>query len=171
MAGVTQKLEDTETLLYSGKVTNPKELSDLQKELEYLRRRQASLEERELEEMETVEQLTTKAAVANERFVVVEAAWRSENADLHDEYEALRAELTKLLAQRKSVVKRIDARDLAEYDALRKILKGVAVVAVKGNSCQVCRVQVPQRDLERARDTDQILYCSGCERILYVPEK
>ena len=160
----------TQERLYGGKVTNPRELGDLQKESEYLKRRQAALEEKQIEEMMTVEQLTTRAAVAKEEFVVIEAAWRQENAQLSTEYDTLRHEMAKLLAQRKTVVKRIGATDLAEYDALRRLRKGIAIVATKDGACQVCNVRVPQRDLEKARDLDQIFYCSGCERILYVTE-
>jgi predicted nucleic acid-binding Zn-ribbon protein len=168
--GVAAKLEETQQLLYGGTVTNPKELSDLQRESEYLKRRQDALEERQLEEMMTVEQLTSKAAIANEEHIVVEAAWRSENAELHAEYDTLRQDMAKLLSQRKTVVKHISAKDLDEYDALRRLRKGVAVVAVKDDTCQVCHVQVPHHDMQVATNTDQIAYCSGCERILYVPE-
>jgi predicted nucleic acid-binding Zn-ribbon protein len=80
--------------------------------------------------------------------------------------------MAKLLSQRKALVKHISKDDLAEYNALRRLRKGVAVVAVKDDTCQVCHVQVPQRDLERARDSDELFYyCSGCERILYVPQE
>jgi predicted nucleic acid-binding Zn-ribbon protein len=167
---VADKIQETEGLLYGGTVTNPKELSDLQQESEYLKRRQAALEEKLLDEMMTVDQLTTKAAVANEECVVTEAAWQSENAELGTEYQSLKRELTKLLGQRRALVKHIDAADLAEYDALRRLRQGMAVVAAKDGSCQVCHVEVPQRDLLRAKTTDEIYYCSGCERILYVPE-
>ena len=106
----------------------------------------------------------------SEEYVVVEAAWRSENAELGAEYESLKQELTKLLGQRKALVRHISATDLAEYDALGRLRKGTAVVTTKNGSCQVCHVEVPQRDLERAKATEQLYYCSGCERILYVPE-
>ncbi len=45
------------------------------------------------------------------------------------------------------------------------------MVSVKDDTCQVCYVQVPRHDMEVATNTEQIAYCSGCERILYVPER
>jgi predicted nucleic acid-binding Zn-ribbon protein len=169
-AGVVDKIKETEDSMYSGRVTNPKELGDLQHEVEYLKRRQAALEDKELEEMEVVEQLTTKAAVAQEEYVVAESTWRTENAELGAEYETLKRELAKLLGQRKAVVKHISAKDMDEYDALRRLCKGVAIVQVKDGTCQVCHVEVPQRDLEKAKETDETYYCSGCERIIYVAD-
>lgn len=168
--GVAQKLRETEERLYSGRVRNPKELSDLQKEAEYLRRRRSALEEDVLEEMMAVERLAAQAEAAAERWTAVEAVWRSENADLSAEYDALRQELAGLLGKRKSVAKHVSEQDMAEYDALCRLRGGIAVVAVRNDTCQVCHVEVPMRDVERARDGDMFMYCSGCERILYVPE-
>jgi len=168
--GVAQKLRETEERLYSGRVTNPKELSDLQKEGEYLRRRHSTLEEETLEQMMTVERLAAQAKARGERYATVEAEWRSENAELSAEYDILRQGLTELLAKRKALVPHINETDMAEYDALRRLRSGVAVVPVRNDVCQVCHVEVPMRDVERARDSDTLMYCSGCERILYVTD-
>ena len=75
------------------------------------------------------------------------------------------------LAQRKKVVKHIGPEDMSEYDAIRRLRKGRAVVSVKDGRCRVCNVEVPTRDFERARDTDELYYCSGCERIIYVQQE
>ena len=168
--GVAQKLRETEERLYSGRIKNPKELSDLQKEGEYLKRRRSASEEQALEEMMAVERLASQAKAATERYAAVEAAWRSENADLSAEYDALRQDLAELLGKRKALAKHVSETDMAEYDALRRLRGGIAVVRVRDSTCQVCHVQVPMRDVERARDGDAFMYCSGCERILYVPE-
>ncbi|MBN1639598.1 MAG: hypothetical protein JXA09_00090 [Anaerolineae bacterium] len=169
-AGVVRKIQETDERLYSGRIKNPKELSDLQLEGEYLKRRRAALEETQLEEMMVVERLTTQAAIAQERFAVIEAGWRRENAELSQEYDALRRELADLLSKRKSLVQHVSERDMAEYDALRRLRSGVAVVLVRDGVCQVCHVEVPMHDLNGARESDELYYCSGCERIMYVPE-
>ncbi len=171
VAGVVEKQQASEKLLYSGRVKNPRELSDLQKEIEYLKRRQAELEDRQLEAMVEVEQATTRLGIASEQYVVVESSWRAENAELGAEYDSLRRELAHLLAQRKGLLRHISETDLAEYNAIRRLRQGVAVVAVRDGACQVCHVSVPRRDLERARQTDELFHCSGCDRILYVPEE
>ena len=120
VTSVTDKQKETQDLLYGGRVTNPKELSDLQKESEYLKRRRASLEEKQIEAMITVEELVKNAAIANEEFVVVEAAWRTENAELVQEYDELKHELAQLIAKRKAFAKQVPAFDLEEYNSLRR---------------------------------------------------
>ena len=168
---VSDKLRTDKERLYSGQIKSPRELGDLQHETEYLERRQADLEERQLEAMISFEEATTQLAIANEEFVVAEAAWKVENADLHHEYDALKQELAQLLAQRKTIVAYVSKGDMSEYDSLRRLRKGVAVVAVQNATCTVCNVAIPQRDAERAAQEDVLYYCSGCDRILYVPEE
>ena len=167
---VSDKLDTDSERLYSGRIRNPKELGDLQKETEYLKRRKARLEDHQLEAMMALEEATTRLAVANEEYVVVEAAWKADNLELSQEYDALKQELAHLSEQRKRVVPHITDKDMSEYTALRRLRKGVAVVAVKEGVCQVCRVAVPGRDLERAAQTDELQHCFACDRILYVPE-
>jgi predicted nucleic acid-binding Zn-ribbon protein len=168
--GVVDKLRTDSERLYSGRIRSPRELEDLQKETEYLKRRQADLEDRQLEAMIALEEATTRLAVANEEFVVAEAAWKAENSELSQEYDVLKQELATLSGQRKRVLPHIDDEDIKEYNALRRLRKGVAVSAVRDGVCQVCRVSVPGRDLERAARTDELQHCFGCDRILYVPE-
>jgi predicted nucleic acid-binding Zn-ribbon protein len=167
---VADKLRTDSERLYSGRITSPRELEDLQKETEYLKRRQADLEDRQLEAMIELDEATTRLAVANEEFVVVEAAWKAENSELSQEYDALKQELAALADKRKRLGPHIAEEDLNEYNALRRLRNGVAVSLVKEGVCQVCRVSVPGRDLERAARTDELQHCFGCDRILYVPE-
>jgi predicted nucleic acid-binding Zn-ribbon protein len=167
---LADKLRTEGERLYSGRITNPKELGDIQKEIEYLKRRQEGLETQQIEAMIALEEATTSLAVANEEWVVTEAAWKSENAELHQEYESLKQELAQLFAQRKQVLGAIAEKDKNEYNALLRLRKGLAVVAVQKGRCSACNVSIPKRDLERAAQVDQIMHCSGCDRILYVPE-
>jgi len=167
---LSNKLSGESERLYSGRITNPKELGDIQHEIEYLKRRQTDLENQQLEAMIALEEATTNLAVANEEFVVAEAVWKSENAELHQEYETLKRELAQLLAQRKQVHQALSERDRNEYSSLQRLRKGLAVVLVENGRCTTCNVSVPKRDLEHAAQQDEIVHCSGCDRILYVPE-
>src|SRR5215212_12066303 len=58
------KLQQTEASLYGGKVQNPKELQDLQKDVVSLKRHLETLEERQLEAMEVVETAEKNSLIA-----------------------------------------------------------------------------------------------------------
>lgn len=171
VAALTAKQQETEETLYSGRVKSPRELSDLQKENQYLKRRKTSLEEQVLEAMGRVEELTTHAAIANEALTVAEATWRTENAGLAQEYDELRQELAQLLAKHKAFAAKIPPDALEEYESLRKVRGGVAVTTIRDQNCQTCHVQVPANLIDKAKASDELVYCNGCDRILYVPSE
>lgn len=170
-ASITAKQKETEDRLYGGRVRDPKELSDLQKESQYLKRRMAALEESQLTAMMKVEEWTAQAAIANEEYTIVEGAWRSENAQLGQEYGELKQELSELLPRRQAFVKKVPERDMEEYESIRKVRQGIAITVAIDGSCQICHVQVPTNLLDKARDSNELVYCSGCDRILYMPSE
>ena len=73
IAGVADKAKRSEERLYSGAVKVPKELTDLQHEVEALGRRRAALEDEELKVMMAVDErqaISAKAAAEVERLVL-----------------------------------------------------------------------------------------------------
>ena len=66
VGSVTTKAKNSENRLYSGKVTNPKELSDLQQEIESLGRRKAALEDEVLEALVMIEDAQTEKTAADD---------------------------------------------------------------------------------------------------------
>ncbi len=169
VAAVTAKHQENEETLYSGRVKSPRELGDLEKENQYLARRQDALEEQTLAAMSKVEEMTTRAAVANEALTVIEASWRAENVELAQEYDELRQELRQLLAKHKAIAAKVPPDALEEYESLRKVRSGTAVTTIRDQNCQTCHVQVPANLIDKARSGDELVYCNGCDRILYVP--
>ena len=61
LAGLTQKVEESEKELYSGKIANPKELANLQLDIDNINKKRRGLEERALELMEEGEQLNRQS--------------------------------------------------------------------------------------------------------------
>ncbi len=59
------KLEQSESNLYQGKITNPKELQDLQKEVAILHNQISTLEESQLEILYQLEKLQTELATVS----------------------------------------------------------------------------------------------------------
>jgi hypothetical protein len=170
VAAVVAKQHENEEMLYGGQVRNPKTLTDLQNESAYLKRRREGLEEKQLEALIVVEEWTAKAAIAQEEYTVVESAWRAENADLTQEYDTLKRELAQLLVQRKALVEHVAAGDMETYEAIRRQKRGVAVAAIRNGICQACHVSLPQRAIDMVREAHELVYCGGCDRILYMPE-
>jgi predicted nucleic acid-binding Zn-ribbon protein len=162
-----RKREDRDRgLLDSGSV-NPKQLEELQHELDTLERRQGSLEDSLLEVMERREELAAEhageqAAVAGLRddLVLAEEA----HARVLAEIEATR---TERVARRSELVSGLDA-DLVKLYERQAATSGVGAGRLAGGRCGACRIELDRGELARitAAADDEVLRCSECGAIL-----
>ncbi|MCP4419945.1 MAG: hypothetical protein GY805_25305 [Chloroflexi bacterium] len=162
---ISSKAESSETRLYSGKVTNPKELADLQQEVEALGRRKSVLEDGILEAVVTVDDTETEKTTADGELETAVTDWEQKSAHLKTDQNKLALNLHKLMQSRKIKAAKIDASQLNEYGHLRQQKKGVAVAGLRGNMCLGCSTTV---SAQKARDVDEgrKIYCGGCGRLL-----
>jgi len=167
LEALREKIEPLETKLYGGSVRNPKELADLQADVESLKRRQSGIEDRALEAMAATEEAQAALNEARAALQEVEAARAAENRQLAEERERLLAEIAELEARRQRQSAGIDAQLLRLYEGLRASRQGRAVVRVERGLCQGCRISLPSNVLSRARSGTGLVQCTSCERILY----
>jgi predicted nucleic acid-binding Zn-ribbon protein len=161
------KIEQTEASLYGGRVHNPKELQDLQKDSASLKRHLETLEEHQLEAMiavETAEKDLQDAKAALER---VQSNLKDQNRDLTKESEILNKDLERLNSERQAVVTDIASQALNAYEQLRKQKRGLAITTIADNSCEACGTTLTPSQQQSARSGSQLFHCPTCGRILY----
>ncbi len=153
--------------LDSGAV-NPKQMTDLQHELESLARRQSTLEDQVLELMERREPLEARrdaltaeaAEVAAERATVA-AARDAASAEIDAEVETTRA--------RRAELAPTFPNDLLKlYEQVRSRSSGLGAAPIQHGQCQGCRLGLSPNDLAtiRSAPVDEVLRCEECRRIL-----
>jgi uncharacterized protein len=162
-----RRLRMQEQRLYSGVVTNPKELHALQQEVQHLRAQQNRQEEMTLEVILTTESLQEVANSKAEALQQAQEKWLETNASGMIRRDHLEAKRQELMANREQFVSNIDAQLLTRYEALKRTKQGRAVSKVDQNSCQWCRVILTPSELQRVRTTTDLQMCSNCGRILY----
>ena len=167
IAGVNAKLKQNQDRLYSGRVRNPKELSNLQEEATALRRRRSELEDGQLDLMISIEETEAELAERQARFNQIEAAWRDEQARLQADKDDLELRLVELEEQRDGMRARIGAADLDHYDGMRSRLGGTAVVRLKKGICTACGVDVPTSMARAVERGDGMNDCPICGRLLF----
>jgi len=163
--GVADKISRSEQRLYSGAVTNPKELTDLQSEVASLRRRRQKLEDDLLAAMIELEERQDAQVDAQRHLDQTQAQWTAHQADLAAERDKLQDKLTEIERMRTQVLPKIDAADLANYQTLRRRKSGFAVVQVRNGACGGCGLAVPP-SLEWQLRHEEVGTCSNCGRIL-----
>jgi predicted nucleic acid-binding Zn-ribbon protein len=161
------KIEQTESSLYGGKVHNPKELQDLQKDAASLKRHLETLEERQLEAMIAAETAENELQTAKVALGRVQSNLIEQNKDLATESETLRKNLERLSSERQAVIGNIAAQTLNVYNQLRKQKRGLAITTIGDNSCEACGTTLTASQQQNARSTSQLFYCPTCGRILY----
>jgi len=162
-----RRLRLQEQRLYSGAVTNAKELYALQQEVQHLRAQQNRQEEMALEVILSAESLQETADKKAEALERAQEKWQETNASGMLRRDQLGEKRKELEANRTQFVSDIDAQVLSRYEALKRTKQGRAVSKVDQNSCQWCRVILTHSELQRVRTTTDLQMCSNCGRILY----
>lgn len=165
---VRSRITRDRTRLDTGQVSSPRELENLQSEIESLLRRQSDLEDVELDVMERLEAAQARLKEAG-----------SERAAISTDIEAVKArrdvalaeiaELTDTATRRRSAVVAEEPDDLVElYERLRAQHGGVGAAALRRGQCQGCHLTLNTVDLNamRAAAADDVLRCEECRRIL-----
>ena len=165
---LTSKLSPAEEELYSGRIHNPKELANLQHEVDGLKARRDQLEDKALEIMDQVELATKSIDAIDSELKILEVEWQSQQQQLSANLEQLKTILSNLKDKRQLVTAEIDSQAVKVYHELKK-QKGTAVAKVEQGICRGCRISLPITELQQAR-SGSLVRCSSCGRILFWPE-
>ncbi|MBA2312465.1 MAG: hypothetical protein H0V97_06655 [Actinobacteria bacterium] len=162
------KIEREEQRLFSGGVSNPKELGALQAEVEMLKRRRATLEDDLLEVMvqrdqanATLEALETEGAQTS--------MWAEElNVTVSSLTDEIDRELSRHQTSRTEHASVIPQPLLELYETLREAKGGVGAAELERDTCSGCHTKLPAREVERLRAEGSLQRCDNCRRILVV---
>jgi uncharacterized protein len=165
---VRTRIDRDRIRLDAGQVSSPRELENLQSEIESLHRRQSDLEEVVLDVMERQETTESRlhAARAEREQVSADAAVAitSRDASL-----AEIGEQAGKAADRRAAVLADEPADLVDlYERLRVQHGGVGAAALRRGRCEGCHLSLNTVDLNaiRAAAADEVLRCEECRRIL-----
>lgn len=165
---VTQKIEREEKRLFSGGVSNPKELSALQAEVASLRKKQEGQEDGLLEVMEQGEQAqATVTRLEKERSEMAaesDALTRTVNELTHD----IDARLADHQKQRVAIAPEIPEALLKMYESVRAQKGGIGAAALVGDTCEGCHTTLPSIEAAEIRKSGGLRRCENCRRILVV---
>jgi hypothetical protein len=163
---ISTKLTPAEETLFSGRVKNPKELANLQHEVEMLKAKRNQMEEKALEIMEQVELSETSVTKISSELETLKAEWQRQQQELADSVERLKAILADLRQKRQLLSAEISPQVVELYQGLRKE-RGTAVARVEQGICRGCRISLPITELQQAR-SGNLVKCSSCGRILFL---
>jgi predicted nucleic acid-binding Zn-ribbon protein len=154
--------------LDSGNVSSPKELEQLQHEIESLHRRQSTLEDDELELMGQIEEGESAIAALRSEQTLSQSAFEEATRSKADAQEAAAIEAAGLRSQRAAHLEQLPADLLKLYDKLRSDGLTTAAAKLHRKTCQGCHMELPSTELGlvAAAPSDEVLRCDSCRAIL-----
>lgn len=161
------KIEQTESTLYGGSVRNPKELQDLQREIESLKRHLNVLEDNQLQVMITVESTEIADQDAQRGLLHAQAEVTAQKAGLSGERDTLLKNRARLQAERSAALSPVLPPNLEIYQRIREQKKGIAVTSIEEDTCTTCGAEIRPGEGQSARMQSNLHYCSSCGRILF----
>lgn len=163
-----ERSESLNSQLYSGEITNPRDLESLEREasnvLQLVEQQEAAFSEIAMK----LEEAQTKRTELESKIGEAKAAWQIRQAELQAAIKDLGTERAGFEGQRSKLTEGLDPTSLQHYETLRKRKGGVAVVKVQRGLCQGCRMSLPTHQQQRVRSGSQTVLCSSCGRMLFL---
>lgn len=163
----TARLRTQEKRLYDGSIRNPKELSQVQEEVEHLKLRSKQQEDGVIEAMMAAEEAEEAEQARSAELEELSEAWQKFKNGLLEEKETLMGQAKVLQVKRQRAITEMPWADLQVYERLRRSKGGVAVAEVREGLCAGCHVAVPAHVLRLARSSDDFVMCPTCGRIIF----
>lgn len=166
IAAAVDKRQSAETRLYSGEVANPKELQDMQMEVEALTRRKSVLDDELLKLSSERDDCRETAENAAARHNDAREEHERESKALLDEKETLTSSVNEMLAQRKTSVAAIPKQAFQTYNSMRTAKSNRPVAVLKDGACTICGIEQNYIVITAIKRGDDLVNCQNCGRIL-----
>jgi hypothetical protein len=160
-------LAQSDSTLYSGRVQNPKELQDLQQEIQYLKNNIADLEDKQLDQMIKLEEIQQSHNQAKKTYDGMASQFETSQSQLTARKETLRLNSERLLRKREVVLTSIEPELVIRYETLRKRKNGLAITTLENDACSACGTQLTPSERQEIHSTSKLFFCPTCGRILY----
>ena len=157
-----------EAQLYSGEITNPRDLSSLELETGNVK---AQIDQKEIGLVELAvraDDLRRAVGELEEQLETSRAEWELRRSELTSQAASLSAEKDALNNRRNEFAASIDQSEMGHYEHLRQSKGGTAVAKVERGLCQACRLSLPTQHLQRVKSGKQTVLCSSCGRMLFL---
>lgn len=168
IASLSERADQAEKQLYSGSVSNPRELQALQDDVASIRRRINQIEDNELEIMELSEPVDAERATLVAERERLDAERQRLSEQLAADEAEIAEELATVRSEREVAASEVPDDLWPEYDSLRSQLGGVAVARLVGTTCQGCHLSLSAVEVDRIRklSPDEPVHCEECGRLL-----
>ena len=168
VAALDDKIAGVQRTLDSGQVTNPKEVHNLSREMDALKRRKDKLDNDTIALMERLEhakEQVAKVDAALDRLAAREteliAAYQTKGGEVQSDLDVHKH-------QRAALAAALGEELLSRYETTAAAKGGIGAAKLLDVACSACRVELPAERLRELREGPDIGLCPNCRRLLVV---
>jgi uncharacterized protein len=163
----SNKIEKHQEDLYGGKISDIKELKQIQKVIANYKEEKDSIEEDVLDLMEEMEDLDKSIGHLDDDLKAKEKEFKKRKEETDLSRLVIEKNMNSLNIKREETFNKItDDRLLKEYGHLRKEKGGKAIMEVDGSMCPGCYLDLPSDVIYQLKKNRKIIICPNCSRIL-----
>jgi uncharacterized protein len=149
------------------RIRNDKELGLAKREVELLKEEVSGLETELVTVLDQVEASTKKLEAGQAELASVSGERDTEAEQLRDTIGRLGAAIERDRSRRDQLIEGVDGELRRRYEMIFSRRGGVAVVPVRGGTCQGCHMHVPPQLFNQIQRNEQLILCPNCQRMLY----
>jgi len=167
LAEKSNKINKHQEDLYGGKISDIKELKQIQKVIAKYEEEKNGIEENVLDLMEEVEDINKSIYNLEEDLKGKEKEYKKCKEEIDSARLVIEKNMSSLNIKREEILNKItDDRLLKEYELLRKEKGGKAIMEVDGSICPGCYLDLPSDVIYQLKKNRKIITCPNCNRIL-----
>ena len=167
LAEKSNKINKHQEDLYGGKISDIKELKQIQKVIANYNKEKDGVEEEILDLMEEMEDLNKSVHNLDEDLKSKEKELKDCKEEIDLAMLTTKKNMNSLNIKRGEILSKItDAHLLKEYELLRKEKGGKIIVEVDSPICPGCYLDLPSDVIYQLKNNRKIIICPNCNRIL-----
>jgi predicted nucleic acid-binding Zn-ribbon protein len=143
------------------------EYQAMQKEIEFAQTEVKALEDKILDRMLEADDLTTEVKRTESELAGVQKTVEADRRALASEVAELKQVIERVSAERASLIRGLDPKVLATFEAVAVRRHGVAVALASQGICTICHVRLRPQVFNTVLRNEEIIQCDSCQRILY----
>ena len=162
------KIESLNGQMFGDSARSPRELQAIEADIESVRRHRSTLEDQELELIETFEPHDIAIKAADRELESLRVRLDELGAEIAAAQSQIDIDAAVQLAQRSSLAASIDASTVDLYEKIRTNNRGIGAARLEHGTCMSCRLKIAAVELDRIRHLplDALVRCDECGAIL-----
>jgi len=151
--------------------TNEKQAQAVNTEIDIAKTNKSVLEEKIVALEEDIELKEKDIKELEDRYAQLQKTLQEHKTKFNERRKQIKEEIKQIKENKENLIDNIDETLLHKYEKLNKWTKGTSIVPVRQGACYGCFMKLTPQTITNLEETDDIIFCPNCGRMLYKEEK